>query len=360
MKKRICFFNSYQKWGGGEKWTCDTATRLAAKGYTIVVVANRKSALYDRLGGSGVKRLQVAVSKFSFLNPVKVFQVSRILNSERIDTIVLNLSSDVKLAGIAAKLVGVKKILYARGIAKPVRDTMVNRLLFHKILTGVIANSYATRNMIMGGSHTLVPPEKMFVNYLGIDMQQYDQRQFQLVYRREGNELILGTAGRMVPQKNQKFLIDVAKQLQQLGIEFKLLMAGTGKLEGALKDHTAASGLNEKIVFLGFVENIKAFMETIDIFLLSSAWEGFGYVLVEAMASAKPVISLNSSSEPEIVRDQHSGFIVDNNNIDQFVQKILKFERNRHLINEFGIRGRQIVEEKFTVEQSLKNLETIL
>jgi glycosyltransferase involved in cell wall biosynthesis len=359
MRRTICFFNSFKKWGGGEKWTYDMATRLAERGHVVVVVTNRESELHNRLGGFGVKLLQVGVSNLSFLNPVKILLVCRFLKRERIDTIVLNLSSDVKLAGVAAKLAGVKKILYARGIAKTVKNTMVNRILFQKILTGVIANSNATRKVILGSSH-LIPKEKIVVNYLGIDLLQYDKSESRPVYQRVGNELILGTAGRMVPQKNQKFLIDAAKQLQQRGIEFKLLLAGTGKLWNFLEDYTAASGLSEKIVFLGFVNNIKSFMETIDIFLLSSAWEGFGYVLVEAMASRKPVVSLNSSSEPEIVRHRHSGFIIDGNELDQYVQAILQFEKNRDLIFEFGDRGRKIVEEKFTVQRSVQNLERIL
>jgi glycosyltransferase involved in cell wall biosynthesis len=360
MRRNICFFNSYKKWGGGEKWTYDMAVRLAGRGHTVVVATNRDSELYARLGGSGVKRLQVGVSNLSFLNPVKILRVCRFLKQDRIDTIVLNLSSDVKLAGVAAKLAGVERVLYARGIAKTVKNTMVNRVLFQKILTGVIANSYATRKVILGSGQHLIPKEKIVVNYLGIDLEQYDKSEPRSVYRRAGNELILGTAGRMVPQKNQKFLIDAAKQLQQRGIEFKLLFAGTGKLSSFLRDYTAASGLTEKIVFLGFVNNIKSFMETIDIFLLSSAWEGFGYVLVEAMASRKPVVSLNSSSEPEIVRHQHSGFIIDASDLDQFVHAILQFEKNRNLIFEFGDRGRKIVEEKFTIERSVQNLERIL
>lgn len=336
------------------------ATRLAGRGHAVIVVTNRKSELYDRLGGSDLKRLRVGVSNFSFLHPWKILRVCRLLKRNRVESLVVNLSSDVKLAGPAARLAGVQKILYARGIAKPVRNTMVNRLLFQKILTGVIANSYATRKVICSSGHQLIPEEKIAVNYLGIDIRQYDRSEYRPLVRRQGNELILGTAGRMVPQKNQKFLIDAAKQLQQLGIEFTLLMAGAGKLEKSLKDHAAASGLQEKIVFLGFVENIKSFMETIDIFLLSSAWEGFGYVLVEAMASKKPVIALNSSSEPEIVSDQHSGFIIDYNDMDRFVQAILHFEKNRHLMREFGLEGRKIVEEKFTVERSVQNLERIL
>ena len=359
-KKRICFFNSYRQWGGGEKWNVDMATRLADRGHDVVVVTNRNSELYDRLADSGVKRLQIGISNLSFLNPFKIFQLCFLFKREGIESIVVNLSTDVKVAGIAAKLAGVAKIYYARGIAKPVRNTSVNRFLFKKVLSGVLANSHATRKIILGEGENLISEEKVVVNYLGIDLDGHDKKSWQQLYRKEKDELVLGTAGRMVKQKNQRFLIDVAKKLKAHGTPFKLLIAGTGELEQSLKSYADASGLQKEVIFLGFVENIKSFMETIDIFLLSSAWEGFGYVLVEAMASCKPVISLDSSSEPEIVSDQHSGFIVTNNDINQFVRSILKLDTNRHLIADFGIRGRKIVEEKFTVMRSLLTLEALL
>ena len=228
------------------------------------------------------------------------------------------------------------------------------------MLSGVLANSHATRKIILGEGENLISEEKVIVNYLGIDLDDHDKKSWQQLYRKENDELVLGTAGRMVKQKNQRFLIDVAKKLKAHGTPFKLLIAGTGELEQSLKSYADASGLQKEVIFLGFVENIKSFMETIDIFLLSSAWEGFGYVLVEAMASCKPVISLDSSSEPEIVSDQHSGFIVTNNDINQFVRSILKLDTNRHLIADFGMRGRKIVEEKFTVMRSLLTLEALL
>ena len=336
------------------------ATRLADRGHAVVVVTNRNSALYDRLAGTSVKRLQVGITNLSFLNPFKILRLRSLFKKEGIDCLIVNLSTDVKVAGVAAKLAGVAKIYYARGIAKPVRNTLVNRFLFRKVLSGVLANSHATRKIILGEGAHLISEEKVIVNYLGIDLDNYDKKSWQQLYLKENDELVLGTAGRMVKQKNQQFLIDVAKKLKAHGTPFKLLIAGTGELEQPLKSYADESGLQKEIIFLGFVENIKSFMETIDIFLLSSAWEGFGYVLVEAMASCKPVISLNSSSEPEIVSDHHSGFIVENNDTHKFYQSILELDKDRHLIAKFGFRGRKIVEEKFTVMRSLLNLEALL
>ena len=77
----------------------------------------------------------------------------------------------------------------------------------------------------------------------------------------------------------------------------------------------------------------------------------------EPMDIERPTVS---SSEPEIVSDKQSGFIIENNDMNKFVQSILELEQNRHLMTSFGMRGRKIVADKFTVERSLLNLEALL
>ena len=121
-----------------------------------------------------------------------------------------------------------------------------------------------------------------------------------------------------------------------------------------------ASGVEQNILFLGFVENIRDFLKSIDVFLLSSLWEGFGYVLIEAMASKKPVISLNLSNEAEVVKDQHTGYLIDEGNIEGFAEKIELLARNRDLRKEIGERGRKRVNELFTIQNTLKRLEEVI
>ena len=331
------------------------ATRLAGKGYRVVAVTNWESELGQKLTEWGIKRYKIRISNISFFNLLKIYKIYRILKRENIATIILNLSIDLKLAGVAAKLAGTKKILYARGMAKPVRNSILNRFLFRSILTGVIANSISTKEMILKNNPNLIKKDRILVNYLGIDLAAFDAENAHKILKREVDEIILGTAGRLVRQKNQKFLIDVAKLLKQRNIRFRMLIAGVGDLQEKLKNYVTDLGLEEEVIFLGFVDRIKDFMKSIDVFLLSSLWEGFGYVLVEAMASSKPVIALNSSSEPEIVKNRETGFIIDQGDSEGFVNKVELFASNRKLIEEFGERGRKSVEERFDIPVTMQN-----
>ena len=133
-------------------------------------------------------------------------------------------------------------------------------------------------------------------------------------------------AGRLVRQKNQKYLISVAKILKHNKIPFKLLIAGEGELKDKLKKYAIASGVEQNILFPGFVENIRGFLKSIDVFLLSSLWEGFGYVLIEAMASKTPFIGTNIGGIPELITPGETGFLVSPDSPEEIANAVQQLE----------------------------------
>ena len=118
--------------------------------------------------------------------------------------------------------------------------------------------------------------------------------------------------------------------------------------------------LSKQIKLLKFVKDTPQFMSSIDIFLLPSLWEGFGYVTIEAMASSKPVIAFNVASNPEIIIDKKTGFLTREGDLDSFVEKIIFFYNNPVKISEMGIEGQKRVIEKFSINNSYNELEKYL
>ena len=121
-------------------------------------------------------------------------------------------------------------------------------------------------------------------------------------------------------QKGQRYLIEIAKRLKDKGLKFKILIAGEGKCLDQLKQLAMELSVSNEINFLGFVKDIRCFMNSIDIFVLPSLWEGFGYVIVEAMAAGKPVVAFDVSSNPEIIRDEKSGYLVNTFDVNAFAE----------------------------------------
>ena len=185
--KVICFFNSAKTWGGGEKWHYDIATRLHAKGYKVIVITNKKSELFLRLSESEIKTYSVKISNYSFLNPFKAKKVAAILKNEHVSTIIINLPSDLKVAGPVSRKAGVTKVIYRRGSAIPIKNKLSNRILFKNYIDEIIANSEATKNTILSNNPTLFDKNKINVIYNGIILDEKEIDNVNPIYTRKNN-----------------------------------------------------------------------------------------------------------------------------------------------------------------------------
>ncbi|MCK4537857.1 MAG: glycosyltransferase [Candidatus Krumholzibacteria bacterium] len=354
-RRTICFFNSTRAWGGGEKWHFDMITKLDPDRYRVIAVADRAGELYSRLSRVNIPLHGVTVSNISFLSPLGVRKIVDLLASEKVDTVIMNLPSDLKLAGPAAASAGVRNIIYRRGSAIPVRNTWLNRRLFKKYITGIIANSEETKRTILANNPDLFDPAGIEVIYNGLDIDEWDSTPESRIYQAQPGEIVIGNAGRMVKQKGQESLIKIAVRLKEAGLDFRLLIAGDGPLRQRLEDMAEKAGVSDRTVFTGFVRNMKSFMESLDIFVLTSLWEGFGYVIVEAMAAAKPVVAFNSSSNPEIVNDGKTGILV--SSIEEMAESIISLSADSEKMRLLGSNGRSSLESVFSMKTAVSNLQ---
>jgi len=361
MKSRkICFFNSTKAWGGGEKWHFDIAGRLHAKYGNVVVVAGKGSELADRLTGTAIPHHTVAVGNLSFLNIFKIIKLIRFFRKEQVDVVIMNLPADLKAAGIAARLAGVKRIIYRRGSAIPVRNSCLNRLLFKYVINEIIANSEETARTILSENPELFPADRIHVIYNGVDWSRFDSLSKTAVNRLQQDRIVLGNAGRLVPQKGQEILIEVAKQLKDKGYSFEIVVAGEGKLKESLLQKALDEGVAEQLRFLGFVDNMPQFLNSIDIFLFPSHWEGFGYVIAEAMYCEKPVVAFNISSNPELVINNETGFLVEQGDVAAFAEKAEILINDAGLRQQMGKKARKSAVERFSLENTLTEIEKLL
>lgn len=178
--------------------------------------------------------------------------------------------------------------------------------------------------------------------------------------KRNKPSLILGNAGRLTDQKGQFYLIELAKILRERNIEFTLLIAGTGELEDELKKRISKEGLSSSVHLLGFLEDMDSFMNYIDVFLLPSVFEGFSFTLLEAMHSGLPIVCFDVSSNPEIVVNGVTGYLVPFPEMDVFADRIQMLAEDRNLISVLGQHGYERVLSHFVFDDRLKELEKYL
>lgn len=128
-------------------------------------------------------------------------------------------------------------------------------------------------------------------------------------YFHSGDPVLLA-AGRLEPQKDYPTLLRALARLQTRR-PARLIVLGEGSLRSELERLVSELGLDGRVDLAGFQENPFSFMRQADVFVLSSAWEGFGNVLAEAMAQGTPVVSTDCPSGPaEILGDGEFGPLV--------------------------------------------------
>ena len=357
--KTICLFNSNKAWGGGEKWHFSTAIELNRRGHSTILVTNLRSELRTQ----GVKaRLNVysfLIGNLSFLNPFKLLVLFFFFKSKNVDTIIMNLPADLKSAGIAAKLAGVKNIMYRRGMPHPLRSTWLNRFLFQKILTKVIVNSEEIGRSLSQGNESWFPKEKMVLLYNGVDSRaEIDTSR--VLYQKKNNEFVIGNAGRLTSQKGQKHLIEMAEILTTQKVNFHLLIAGEGELKNSLMALIKSKNLEDKVTLLGHVSDMAAFMNSLDLFVFPSLFEGSANTLIETLFYKKPVVAFNVSSNPEIIQDGVNGLLARPFDSQDLTTCVMKLMNSPQLREEFVLRGEKIVREKFDNQKIFEQLEAII
>lgn len=359
--KTLCFFNTNKAWGGGEKWHYEHARLCRDRGHRVCVVANEHSVLGDRLEREpGITLLRLPVGNLSFLNPLKLLRLRDFFRSRAVDAVILCLPADLKLGGLAARLAGVPDIIYRRGIAVTVRDTALNRFFYGRVLTKLIVNSLETRRCVLEQNPGLIARERIHLVHFGTDVAAFDALPAQpLVHRRPG-EVLIGNAARLTLQKGQRHLIDAAALLRGQPVPFRILIAGTGELETELKDYARDRGVADLVEFVGFVEDIKGFYASVDIFALPSLWEGFGQAQSEAMLMGLPIVAWEVSSIPEVVVHGHTGLLCPPCDDDCFASALADLLADAHLRQSLGQAGRERVLAEFSMDKTFADFERCL
>ncbi|MCT7990056.1 glycosyltransferase family 4 protein [Laspinema olomoucense] len=167
---------------------------------------------------------------------------------------------------------------------------------------------------------------------------------------------IIGTVSRLLHQKGVHVLLDAFAKCLGKHPQASLVIVGDGLYRHQLEKQVRLLGIAKNTHFLGYIQQprLSAVFSEFDIFAFPTFGEGFGLVLLEAMAVSKPVVASNVMAIPEIVIDGQTGLLVPPDNADALAQGLLKLIENPSLCQQFGSAGRQRLEQEFTVDRMVQ------
>ncbi len=170
---------------------------------------------------------------------------------------------------------------------------------------------------------------------------------------------LLVDVGRLIPVKSHDTLIRALKHIIPSFPNLRLFIIGDGMLKEELKGLTKTLNLEDHVIFTGYREDVARFMKEADLFVFPTLGEGFGLVLLEAMAFKKPIVATRVMSIPEIVEDGKSGLLVPPRHLEELADAILQLLRDKKRAEVFGNRGFEILSSKFSIERMVEETERI-
>jgi len=213
------------------------------------------------------------------------------------------------------------------------------------------------------GAFSVANPNKMVTIHSGVKIDQFMKAKGNGQEKKGSlglntNVLVVGTIGWLLPIKGPMYLLKAMAEVWQSHPDIQLVYVGKGDLERELKGEVYRTGVSDKVRFLGWRDDIPEILQILDIFVLPSLNEGMGRVLVEAMASGKPIVASKVGGIPDLVKHGHNGFLVapgDANGLSLAIKKLIEDEQLRL---EMGARGRTMARD-YGVEEMIKKIDDL-
>ncbi|MEA3308129.1 MAG: glycosyltransferase, partial [Chloroflexota bacterium] len=204
-----------------------------------------------------------------------------------------------------------------------------------------------------------IPRHKIVVIPNGIDAQAFEHLPAKPQARaRLGlplNSTLVGTVARLNPVKR----LDVLLQATALMNDVHVVIVGAGPEWERLKTLRKQLGLADRVHLAGQQSNVPEWLAALDLFALTSDWEGMSNALLEAMAAGLPVVATAVGGTPEVVVDGETGFLVPPRDPNALAQAIIRLLRDPDLRHQMGEAGRARVAAHFSVEQMVRKTEAL-
>ena len=173
------------------------------------------------------------------------------------------------------------------------------------------------------------------------------------------DELLVGNVGRLALQKGQRHLIAAMPLLLERVPFAHVVIAGGGDLEEYLRDLASEVGVADRVHVLGPRKDVPALMHAIDVFAMPSIWEGFGLVLLEAMAAGRPIVASRVATIPEVVVDGETGLLVPAGDPVALADAMAQLAHDPALARRLGEAGRERLRQHFSIEKMVGDTELL-
>ena len=344
------FLNSAKSWGGNEHWTALAAHGLAGRNEVYLAYRN------ENIG----QRFKITKRPLPFLNELDVYTIFRLIylvKKWEIDIVIPTKRKDYVLAGLAAKVTGIKNVIRL-GIERQLKNTWVNRLVYNSLCNGIIVNAESIKDKLK--SFDFISPGKICVIYNGVDFPTIREKAIQKNGFIKPFDFTIVAMGELSRRKGFDLLLkafSIIKKKIRSGISCGVLIIGAGPEKQNLEKLAHQLEINENVVFTGFLENPYPLIAESDIFVHTSKQEGIPNAMLEAMALKRPVITAEFGAAREVIQNGSNGYVLEHANTNELADRLTELINNQNNRETIATEGFHSVNKIFSKEKMIHKIE---
>jgi glycosyltransferase involved in cell wall biosynthesis len=297
-------------------------------------------------------------------------QMARLLRRERFDIVHTHSSKAGIVGRLAAKIAGVSHITHT-----------VHGWGFHDQMNSAVRKAYVLLERVMANWTRPLISVSDHTTRTGLDERIGHRSPYRLIrsgipvgrfhpdpIRRSAmrrmleiseGEIVIGSVGRLSPQKNPLDFIRAAAMLLERNEDLRFVYVGDGPLRSSVERAIREAGAKEKVALLGLRHDVPDLLRAMDLFLLTSLWEGLPRVIPQALATGLPVVAYDSGGVAEIVHEGRNGYLVRPSHVEELVEKVARLIEDDSLRSEMAGRAIHGFDGSFAEDTMIRGLEEL-
>ena len=371
MKTKVLHVLTNSSWGGAPQALYEIVKGLDKQKFSVSLACGTGDG-WEKMKELGVAIVPLRCLKrnISVVNDVRaIFQLYCVMKKGQYDVVHCHSSKAGFLGRIAGKLAGVEKIYFTAhgwsfynqreyGWAQELM-VLLERIAA-RCSTKIICVSEKTREDAI--ARRIAKPEKFLVVKNGIDWNvNGDRTHIRTGIGIHDGAIVFGMVGRLAHPKDPLMFLTAAKELNGKYPQVRFVLVGGGPFFKDCADFVKENRLAESVLLLGekSPEEARQIISSLDVFVLTSRFEGLPLTVIEAMFAGLPIIASNVGGIPELVTDGINGFLIDPRNPTQLIERMEVLARDSGVRCNMGHCGREIAAENFCLDRMIKSYEAI-
>jgi glycosyltransferase involved in cell wall biosynthesis len=372
-KIKILFVQKMNGVSGSELYLLQIMPELKKRGYYVEMLifypsnAEKNKRFIQNLSEFGIKTHEIY--KHRIFSPILLLKFARILKKGRYDVVQANLVHANFLSAITKlllfsrfKLLSVKHGYHPRYQDKfgfDLKYIKLDPFFWVEKFSSSVADLNVTISLGLYKVYTdgkIVNKSKVKNIYYGIDLTNQNESEEVNTTQMSSYALIIG---RLVGMKGHKYLIEAWRKVNQLFPEFKLFIVGGGELHAELKRQIDNLGLSNSVCLLGHISNPHDLIKHSEFTIVTSPWEGFGFILLESWMHKKPIVAFDVPAMNEVIDDTINGLLVPFPNTNILADKIIYLHENPTKLIEMGENGFRKLTTYYTLRRMADETESV-